>query len=88
MRSAEEVLCSRGRVKVLKVVMRHGEVNITRIVRETGLNHKTVKNHLMRLAELGIVNERSFGRAKLYSVNYRSPRVLVLRDILFSLEGQ
>lgn len=83
----EDLLSSRGRVKVIKTIMKYGEANITRIVRESGLNHKTVKNHLGFLVKSGLINERVYGRVKLYSINYRSPLTLILRDILLSVEG-
>jgi predicted transcriptional regulator len=83
----EDLLSSRGRVKVIKTILKYGETNITKIVRESGLNHRTVKNHLEFLVKIGLVNERSYGRVKLYSINYKSPQVLVLKDILLTFEG-
>lgn len=82
----EDVLSSRGRVKVLRIVMRLGEVNITRIVRESGLNYKTVKAHLDSLVAAGILSERRCGRLRMYSVNYLNPSALVLKDVLLALE--
>lgn len=82
----EDVLSSRGRVKILKVLCSLGEANVTRIVRETGLNHKSVVNHLEKLVELGLVTKRIVGRCKMYSVNLSNPKVLALRDVIDMLE--
>ena len=82
----EDLLSSRGRVKVIKIILKYGETNITKIVRESGLNHRTVKKHLDFLVKTGLVNERVYGRVKLYSINYRNPQTLALRDILLTFE--
>lgn len=83
----DTLLSTRGRLKVIRIILRYGETNITRIIRESGLNYKTVKRHLAFLVETGLINERSYGRARLYSVNYASPKALLLRDLLFAIEG-
>lgn len=83
----EGLLSSRGRVKIIKTIFKYGEVNVTRITRESGLNHKTVKRHLNYLVTTGLINERTYGRVKLYSINYFSPKALLLRDLLFAIEG-
>ncbi|MEM1619517.1 MAG: winged helix-turn-helix domain-containing protein [Fervidicoccaceae archaeon] len=85
-RSGELPLSSRGKAKILRVLYSLGEVNITRIVRETRLNHRAVSRHLREMTEAGLVIERTLGRSKLYSLNYADPRVLALRDALEALE--
>jgi len=77
---------NRGKYKVLKTIYDYGEVNISRIARETGLNYEYVKRYLSELKKMGIINERAFGRAKLYSINYTSSKALLIRDLLRELE--
>jgi len=77
---------NRGKYKVLKTIYDYGEVNISRIARETGLNYEYVKRYLSELKSMGIINERTFGRAKLYSINYTSSKALLIRDLLRELE--
>lgn len=80
------VVGSRGRYKVLKVIYDYGEVNISRIVRETGLNYLYVRKYLDELKKTEVINERTFGRAKMYSINYASSKALLVRDLLRILE--
>ena len=80
------LLTSRGRYKILKVIYDYGEVNISRIARETGLNYSYVRKYLNELKSAGIVNERIFGRAKMYSINYTSSKALLVRDLLRVLD--
>ncbi len=82
----EKILGSKGKIKILKIIYGMGETNITRIVRETGLNHRTVVKHLNELMEQGIINERVFGRVKMYSINFSNPKTLLLRDVFSALE--
>jgi len=84
--NVEEILGSKGKVKILKVIYSFGETNITHIVRETKLNHKTVSNHLKYLVDKGIVNERVIGRIKMYSINFSNPKTLALKDIFSVIE--
>jgi DNA-binding transcriptional ArsR family regulator len=81
----EEILGSKGRIKILKILFRDGYANITRIVRETGLHHRLVVKHLEDLKRMGIVEERRYGRMRIYYVNLSDPRVSALREALRAL---
>lgn len=80
-----EILGSRGRIKILKTLHEQGEINITRIVKMTNLNHKSVEKHLKYLVGKGIVHEKRVGRIKLYSINYSSPTASIILRILDNL---
>lgn len=83
----EDVLSSRGRIKVLKVLLAEGQANITKIVKESGLNHGLVERHLEELVKLGIVQERRYGRLRIFMVDLRDPRVSGLSEIIRQLES-
>jgi len=80
------IIGSRGKYKVLKVIYEYGEVNISRIARETGLNYAYVKRYVKELKDSGIINKRAFGRAKMYSINYTSSKAVIVRDIIKETE--
>lgn len=84
--SVEDILSSKGRIRILRILYHFGEANITKIVRESRLNHKSVVKHLKMLVKTGIVSERTAGRSKLYSINFANPKAIALRDILSVLE--
>ena len=80
--NVEELLSSKGRVKILKVLFRDGHSNISRLVRETGLNHKLVSKHIEELKNMGLVEERRYGRMRIIYVNLSDPRVSAIREAL------
>ncbi|MEB3764896.1 MAG: winged helix-turn-helix domain-containing protein [Desulfurococcales archaeon] len=82
-----EKLCSPGRIRILRYLLEEGQANVTRIVRETGLHHKQVQHHMKVLEELGIVEERKYGRLRVYVANLTDPRIAALRDILRELDS-
>jgi DNA-binding transcriptional ArsR family regulator len=46
-----------------------------------------VVKHLEELKRMGLVEERRYGRLRIYEINLRDPRVSALRDIIRSLES-
>ncbi len=84
----ENILGSRGKVKILKTIYSLGEANITRIVRETRMNHKLVSKHLESLVKAGFLVEKIYGRIKIYSINFSNPKTILLKDIFNTLEEE
>lgn len=76
----EEILSSKARVKVLRVVLERGEVNINQIIRETKLNYKTVRKHVNYLVSVGFIEELRVGRLRLLRPNWLNPKVRRLEE--------
>ncbi|MDT7866494.1 MAG: ArsR family transcriptional regulator [Desulfurococcales archaeon] len=83
----ERLLSSKGRIRVLRILLREGQVNISRLIRETGLHHRLVVKHLEELKRMGLVEERRYGRLRIYEANLQDPRVSALRELLKTLES-
>ena len=62
----EEVLSSKGRVVILKTLAEMEELNISAIARVANLNHSTATQHLNFLTKAGLVQEKRFGRIKIF----------------------
>ena len=62
----EDGLSSRGRVLILKTLAEMEELNISAIARVANLNHSTTTQHLSFLTKVGLVQEKKFGRIKIY----------------------
>ncbi|MHA1399174.1 MAG: winged helix-turn-helix domain-containing protein [Candidatus Heimdallarchaeaceae archaeon] len=77
----EEVLSSRGRVKIIKLLAECGELNISAISKKVQLNHSTVKNHLDFLVEVGVVREKKFGRIRIYEYQDYNIRAHSLKQL-------
>jgi len=84
---ATKILGSKVKIKIILALMRLGEANISRIVKETSSHYYTVEKHLRELEELGIVDERRLGRVRVFSLNYENPRVPVILELIKSLNS-
>lgn len=62
----EEVLSSKGRILILKTLAEMNELNISAIARVTNLNHSTATHHLEFLKSANLVQEKRFGRIKIF----------------------
>ena len=82
----EDVFSSRGRVKVLKELLSEGEMNLTQLIKVTGLNYNTVVKHLNFLTEVGLVEEIRIGRVKIYRPRWVNPKVRLIEELLKDLE--
>ena len=51
-RRVEEILGSRGRVRLLQVLSENGGLNISEVSRRTGLNYTSMERHLVGLQRL------------------------------------
>jgi len=82
----EKVLAGKAKVRILRMLMREGQANISRIVRATGLHHDVVVKNMDELKSLGIVDEKRYGRLRIYMIDLRNPKISGLYEILKELE--
>ena len=85
-RRAEEILGSKGRIRVLEVLTESGELNISEISRRTGLNYTSVDRHLTKLEKLGLLKEKRYGKIRIFEVVFRSFNVKFERGCPIKLE--
>jgi len=57
-------------------------MSLSEIVRQTNLNHRIVKRRIRRMAEIGLVKEKSFGRIRIYAINQENPGIRMLLNIV------
>ncbi len=89
MKSQDELLSifsSRGRVKILRYLLKVGEANITNIAKATKLHHHTVEKHLRKLVELGIIEEQRIGRLRIFRVLWLNPKINALKELIEAFE--
>jgi DNA-binding transcriptional ArsR family regulator len=75
-RRAEEILGSKGRVRVLQVLTESSELNISEVSRRTGLNYTSVERHLVKLQRLGLLREKRYGKIRIFEAAFKSLRVV------------
>jgi predicted transcriptional regulator len=78
----EEILSSKGRIKIIKILLNNCELSISEIVRLTRLNHNSVEHHLDSLKHIGLVSEKNFGRIRIYSIRNESLVAKAMRSFV------
>lgn len=78
----ELLFSSRGRIKIIRLLAECGELNISEIARRTQLNHSTTRRHLLFLERAKLVQEKTFGRIKIYRYKVENLRALALRRFI------
>lgn len=83
------MLSSRGRVRVLRVLLSAGELNISELVKRARLNHTAVDIHVEALKQVGLLEEKHFGRVRILKARLEDPRVQALKKAfeVFELYG-
>jgi len=78
----EDVLCSRTRLKILKVLI-DSELTPSDIARTVGVNYVNANQHLEVLEAEGIVKHVKFGkRTRFYRFNELSPKAKAIRSLI------
>ncbi|MHA1615215.1 MAG: ArsR family transcriptional regulator [Candidatus Thorarchaeota archaeon] len=77
----EDLFSSRGRIKILKELAASKELNISELCRRVNLNHSSTKSHLEVLLQSGLIEEKIFGRIKIYRYKIEDLRARSLRSL-------
>ncbi|MHA1201391.1 MAG: ArsR/SmtB family transcription factor [Candidatus Heimdallarchaeaceae archaeon] len=85
--AVEDVLSSRGRVRILKLLAELDELNVSAISRNINLNHSSVKGHLKFLCKAGLIREKKFGRILIYQYDSENILASSLKQ-LFAVWGE
>ena len=83
----ENLLGSRARIKILKVLALNQELSISQIIKITKLNHASVKSHLGYLKSCNLIQEKIFGRIKIYRYKFENIRAKSLKTFIHIWEG-
>jgi len=76
----DDLFQSKGRVRILQLLAQR-ELNISAIAQQTKLNHNAVRYHLKALMEDGLVQEKIFGRIRIYRFRLEEPRAQELKRL-------
>ncbi len=70
----EDLLSTKLRIKILKNLAHHGELNISALVKETVSNHSAIIKNIHFLKEKELIEEKFFGR--IHMVRLRNETLL------------
>jgi predicted transcriptional regulator len=82
----ETVVASACRRRILKVLSRHGRVNVMELVRKVNSTYSQVNPNLRILSEEAIIIDEHFGRMRVIRLNKENPKTAVLLQALKMLE--
>ena len=82
----EEVFSSKPRMKILKLVARLGALNVSDIARRINLNYSTTNQHLKLLEAEGILQQRVYGRIRMYRFNNCSLKAIAVQNLIETWE--
>jgi DNA-binding transcriptional ArsR family regulator len=82
----EEVFSSKPRMKILRLVARLGALNVSDIARRINLNYSTTNQHLKLLESEGILQQRVYGRIRMYKFNEASAKARAVQNLIEAWE--
>ena len=85
--NVEDILSSRLRVKILKILVQVGELNGSEIARRLNVNYVSTSKHLKALEDEDILLHKIFGRIRLYRLNERSPKAKAVQALIEAWES-
>ncbi|MGE5533845.1 MAG: winged helix-turn-helix domain-containing protein [Bacillota bacterium] len=73
-------------MKILKLVYKLGQLNVSDIARRIKLNFSSTSEHLKVLESEGILQERSYGRVRMYRFNENSAKAKAVMALIEAWE--
>jgi len=84
----EDIFSSKGRIKVLTILAKEGELNISEIARRANLNYGSCSNHLRYLAKKNVIQEKVFGRIRIYRFRIENIKIRALKNLFELWESE
>jgi predicted transcriptional regulator len=78
----EEVFSSKSRMKILKLIYQLGQLNVSDVARRLKLNFASTSEHLKVLESEGILQERTYGRVRMYRFDEGSAKAKAVMALI------
>jgi DNA-binding transcriptional ArsR family regulator len=82
----EDILSSRGMVKILKILSKYEEMNITQISKKAMLDYRTTFLHLKKLVKAGIIEEKKYDKIRIFKINKKNRIALKIIELIKTWE--
>ncbi|MFX1312370.1 MAG: winged helix-turn-helix domain-containing protein [Promethearchaeota archaeon] len=83
----ENILGSKARIKILKTLAKNKELTLSLIINNTRLNYTNAIRHLNYLKKINIIQEKRFGRIKIFRYKIENIRARSFKNFLEIWEG-
>ena len=78
----DRILSSAGRIRILQRLSHIGEDNLTDIARRTSQSYTATARHLEQLVQAGVVQEKNYGRVRIFRLRIEAERIRKLRELI------
>ncbi|OLE71732.1 hypothetical protein AUF78_00705 [archaeon 13_1_20CM_2_51_12] len=78
----DRILSSSGRIRILSLLSEVEQLHLTEIAKRTDQSYSAAERHLDDLSEAGIVEERDYGRVRVFKLNLANDRAKLLRELI------
>ncbi len=78
----EKIFGSLAKVKILELLAKEGELNVTAISKRVGANHSRMKMHLEDLKSLKLIEEKKFGKIRIFQINEKTLAGKTIKDFI------
>ncbi len=78
----DKVLSSSGRIRILTLLSEVEELHLTEIAKRTEQSYSATERHLDDLSKAGIVEERDYGRVRVFKLNQANNHAKLLQDLI------
>ncbi|MFW9772095.1 MAG: winged helix-turn-helix domain-containing protein [Candidatus Heimdallarchaeota archaeon] len=78
----EMLFGSKARIKILRTLSLNYELSISQIIKKTRLNHSCALKHLNYLKSINLVQEKQFGRIKIYRYKIENLKAKSLKTFI------
>ena len=78
----DRVLSSSGRIRILTLLSEVEQMHLTEIAKRTEQSYSAAKRHLDDLSKAGIVEERDYGRVRVFKLNLTNDHAKLLQELI------
>jgi DNA-binding transcriptional ArsR family regulator len=80
--SLEEALSSSGRIRILSLLSQVEQLHLTEISKRTDQSYAATDRHLRALRRADLVEEKDYGRVRIFRLRLENPRAKMLQDLI------
>ena len=84
----EDLLGSKVRVRIFRILALNGELTTSLIIKKTQVNHASVIKHLKYLESINFVQEKKFGRIRIYRYKIENKKARSFKEFLKIFEAE
>ena len=78
----DKILSSSGRIRILTLLSDVEQLHLTEIAKRTDQSYSATERHLDDLSKAGIVEERDYGRVRVFKLNLTNVRAKLLQELI------